>query len=238
MKVYIRPQAIQAISFDLDDTLYDNRPVITQAESALQIFLHEQYPRAAKWQFADWRRLKLALFSESPGLRHDTTLARLAMLSRGLQELGYDAKVAKKGAEAGLAHFVKYRSNFKVSAEVVELLIALKAQYRLIGITNGNVDHQRIGLAGLFEFVQHPGHGYKQKPSTQMFTLAAEKLGLPLTNILHVGDSASSDVDGARRAGCQSVWLNPSFGVAEKSTANKLLPHLEISSLQQLRLFI
>ncbi|MGS0675485.1 HAD-IA family hydrolase [Shewanella sp. 0m-4] len=235
MKIFIRPQAFDAISFDLDDTLYDNRPIIRQAESALQAFLHQQWPKSKLWQLADWHKLKLALFKESPKLRHDTTLARLLMLERGLLELGYDAKTATAGAQAGLAHFVMHRSHFKVSSEVVELLNALKARYRLIGITNGNVDHQRVGLDGVFEFVLHPGHGFKQKPSSDMFTHAADKLALPLSRILHVGDSAKSDVDGARKAGCQAVWLNPGFGVTEKSIANRQLPHIEIASVLQLR---
>ena len=235
MKIYIRPQAFEAISFDLDDTLYDNRPIIKQAEAELQQFLHHSFPKSTKWQFDDWRKLKFTLFTESPELRHDTTLARLVMLEHGLLQLGYDTQTAKAGAQAGLEHFVLHRSHFKVSTEVIELLAQLKQKYRLIGITNGNVDHQRIGLAGLFEFVLHPGHGYKQKPAPQMFELAAKKLGLPLARILHVGDSASSDVDGARQAGCQAVWLNPGFGVSTKSLANGQLPHIEISSVMQLR---
>ncbi|ABV85709.1 HAD-IA family hydrolase [Shewanella pealeana] len=238
MKIYIRPQAFEAISFDLDDTLYDNRPIIRRAEAEMQQFLHHAYPKSTKWQFDDWRKLKLSLFRLYPELRHDTSLARLVMLEHGLKKLGYDEKLAKAGANAGLEHFVKHRSHFKVSDEVVELLTQLKQKYRLIGITNGNVDHQGIGLAEVFEFVLHPGQGYKQKPSSDMFALAAKKLDLPLSNILHVGDSGKSDVDGARRAGCQSVWLNPGFSVTEKSSANGQLPHIEIDSLQQLRLFI
>ncbi|MGS0682765.1 HAD-IA family hydrolase [Shewanella sp. 125m-7] len=235
MKIFIRPQAFQAISFDLDDTLYDNRPIIYAAEAKLQTFLHQHYPKTTKWQFSDWRKLKLELFIERPELRHDTSLARLVMLERGLQLLGYHAQQAKAGAKAALEYFMIQRSHFTVSSEVVELLTALKTRYRLIGITNGNVDHQRIGLEGAFEFVLHPGQGFKQKPSADMFTHAAEKLALPLSSILHVGDSASSDVDGARRAGCQAVWLNPGFGVNDKSNANGQLPHIEIASVLQLR---
>ncbi|WP_028767908.1 HAD-IA family hydrolase [Shewanella fidelis] len=235
MKIYIRPQAFQVISFDLDDTLYDNRPIIVAAESELLSFLQQHYPKSTKWQFADWRRLKLALFKESPELRHDTTVARLTMLERGLLQLGYDAQTAKAGAKAGLEHFVKHRSHFKVSTEVIELLAQLKQKYRLIGITNGNVDHQRIGLEGLFEFVLHPGLGHPQKPAATMFELAGNKLQLPLNKILHVGDSAKSDVYGARRAGCQAIWLNPGFGVIDKSSAYGVLPHIEISSVLQLR---
>ncbi|GIU43785.1 haloacid dehalogenase [Shewanella sairae] len=235
MNIFIRPQAFEAISFDLDDTLYDNRPVIVAAEKALQNFLQQHYPKAVAWQFDDWRALKSRMLRRSPELRHDTSKARLQMLELGLNELGYDTETAKVGAKAGLAHFALHRSHFKVSAEVIELLAQLKQKYRLVGITNGNVDYQRIGLGGVFEFVLHPGLGYPQKPAADMFELAASKLALPLDKMLHVGDSAKSDVDGARAAGCQAVWLNPGFGVSSKSLATGQLPHIEISSVMQLR---
>ena len=235
MKIYIRPHPFEAISFDLDDNLYDNRPIIIAAEKALQQFLYQHYPKATAWQFDDWRALKSRMLSRSPELRHDTSKARLQMLELGLIELGYDTETAKVGAKAGLENFVLHRSHLKVSAEVLELLAQLKQKYRLVGITNGNVDYQRIGLGELLEFVLHPGIGYPQKPAADMFELAASKLALPLDKILHVGDSAKSDVDGARGAGCQAVWLNPGFGVALKSLPKQQLPHIEISSIMQLR---
>lgn len=235
MQIFIRPQAFEAISFDLDDNLYDNRPIIVAAEKALQQFLHQNYPKATAWQFDDWRALKSHMLRQLPQLRHDTSKARLRMLELGLIELGYDRGAAQAGAKAGLAHFSLHRSNFKVSDEVLELLAQLKQKYRLVGITNGNVDYQRIGLGDLLEFVLHPGLGYPQKPAADMFKVAANKLELPLNKILHVGDSAKSDVDGARAAGCQAAWLNPGFGVTQKSLAQHQLPHIEISSILQLK---
>lgn len=44
MRCYLRPQNIQAISFDLDDTLYDNQPYILNAEAELTQFLHRAFP--------------------------------------------------------------------------------------------------------------------------------------------------------------------------------------------------
>ena len=61
MKIYLRPQPFSVISFDLDDTLYDNRPVIRQAEAVSQQFLHQHFPNAKSWQLSDWHRLKLRL---------------------------------------------------------------------------------------------------------------------------------------------------------------------------------
>ncbi|MFT5789546.1 MAG: HAD superfamily hydrolase (TIGR01549 family) [Shewanella sp.] len=232
MKVFIRPQAFSAISFDLDDTLYDNRPIIRKAEAASQQFLHQHYPKSRQWQLSDWHQFKMALLQQFPELRHDTSLARVVTLERGLLQLGYDAANAKAGAKAVLEQFVLHRSQFTVSKEVLELLNALKRRYRLIGITNGNVDHQRIGLEGIFEFVLHPGLGAKKKPAKDMFVQAAQTLGVSLESILHVGDSASSDVDGARRAGCQAVWLNPGFGVMVKAALQRQLPNIEIKDIQ------
>jgi len=238
MKLFIRPEAFSVISFDLDDTLYDNRPIIRQAEAASQQFLNQQYPKSQAWQIGDWHRLKLTLIKQHPQLRHDPSLARQAMLECGLVELGYDAHTAKAGATAVFDHFVLHRSHFSVSNPVLELLAKLKQNYRLIGITNGNVDYQRIGLGGLLEFVVHPGQGFKQKPAADMFVQAAKQLNIPLRQILHVGDSAMSDVVGARQAGCQAVWLNPGFGADALTKLENNLPHMQIDSIFQLNRFI
>ncbi|PKG75005.1 HAD family hydrolase [Shewanella sp. Choline-02u-19] len=238
MNISIRPQAFSVISFDLDDCLYDNRPIIAQAEAAMQQFLLQHYPRSTQWQFSDWRQLKMSLLAEQPALKHDTSLARLILLQHGLIALGYSAAEAKKGAKAGLEHFRFYRSNFSVSKEVIVLLTLLKQHYRLIAISNGNVDYQRIGLGDIFEFALSPGNGLKQKPAKDMFVHAAQKLGTPLSSILHVGDSAKSDVDGARKAGCQAVWLNPGFGAKEYAKAHQQLAHITLSDIQLLKCLI
>lgn len=238
MKLFIRPEAFSVISFDLDDTLYDNRPIIRQAEAASQLFLNQQYPKSQAWQIGDWHRLKLTLIKQRPELRHDPSLARQVMLECGLVKLGYDARTAKLGTIAVFDHFAMHRSHFSVSQQVLELLGTLKQQYRLIGITNGNVDYQRIGLGDLLEFVLHPGKGTRQKPAADMFVQAAKRLNIPLEHILHVGDSAMSDVVGARQAGCQAVWLNPGFGADALTKLEMNLPHMQIDSIFQLNRFV
>lgn len=234
MRCYLRPQNIQAISFDLDDTLYDNLPHILNAEAELLGFLHSAFPLTQAWQSHDWRRLKLQLLQQDSELAHDTGAARLATLHQGLLQLGYSASDAVSGAEQGLACFYFHRSHFKVSDEVLGLLKQLARHFRLIGITNGNVDVERIGLGDAFEFVLHPGHGVHMKPAKDMFNLACSRLNIAPQHLLHVGDSMNADVRGARLAGCQSVWLNPSFGRVDSLPIAALLPHLEIASLDAL----
>lgn len=235
----LKPQQILAISFDLDDTLYDNMPHILTAEAKLVQFLQQQYPRSQAWQFQQWRALKLQLINEQPHLAQDTNSIRLATLDKGLTQLGYSQTQASDGAHQGLQHFRFHRSNFAVSDTVLNLLAKLKKHVKLIGITNGNVDAKRIGLDPLFEFVLHPGNGVRMKPAPDMFEIACKRLQIAPSQLLHVGDSLSADVQGARLAQCQTAWLNPSFGqtspkMLTTNAANTLLPHMEIGSLTAL----
>jgi putative hydrolase of the HAD superfamily len=45
------------------------------------------------------------------------------------------------------------------------------------------------------------------KPDAKIFEMAAAQLGIPAEAILHVGDSAIEDFDGARKAGFRAVLL-------------------------------
>lgn len=46
------------------------------------------------------------------------------------------------------------------------------------------------------------------KPRTEMFHKALEKSNLSAEDVIHVGDSLTSDVAGAQSAGIKTVWLN------------------------------
>lgn len=234
ISIAIRPQPFAAISFDLDDTLYDNRPILVHAEKQLMDFLAEQYPRSTQWRAEQWLNLKRQLVQQTPSLVHDTSAARLATLESGLQLLGYTKAEAKQGAVDGLSYFLHYRSNFTLSDEVLSVLKQLATRYRLIGITNGNVDGKRIGLGEVFEFVLHPGKGIRMKPYSDLFRQAVVRLDLTTADLLHVGDSYKADVQGARLAGCQAAWLNPGVEHQPQPLGHGVLPHIQLSQLSQL----
>jgi putative hydrolase of the HAD superfamily len=46
------------------------------------------------------------------------------------------------------------------------------------------------------------------KPDPRIFELLLERAGLGTAQVVHVGDDAVADVEGARRAGVTPVWLN------------------------------
>lgn len=232
---YIRLQCIKALSFDLDDTLYDNSTIITKAQGELDKFLGKRFPATKKWTAKDWLALKRTLVSSNPNLGHDTTQARIETLTQGLTLLGYRDREINIGVNEAMACFSYHRSNFSITPDILKLLTSWARILPLVGITNGNVNANNIGLKSIFKFVLQAGKGVKMKPEADMFTLASEALALPKHQMLHIGDNWQADVQGARLAGLQSAWLNPAFGKQQASSIGKgLLPHIEIEHLAQL----
>ncbi len=234
MQCFLNLQPIKVISFDLDDTLYDNRPYIEKAETEFLRFMQQNFPADHGWTSQYWRQQKQNLESKHPEISHDTWRSREENTQQILLQMGYSQTDATKGASAGVAKFLHYRSDFLVPALSVELLKMLSKQYRLIGISNGNVDPSRIGISQYFEFILHAGNGLKMKPSPDLFAEACNRLKLKPSNILHVGDNFNADVVGARTFGCQAAWLNPAFGRFDKEEPSSLLPHISLDNIFEL----
>jgi 2-haloalkanoic acid dehalogenase type II len=76
-----------------------------------------------------------------------------------------------------------------------------------------NVDHLDITEAMNLLHLKVDGlitsqHAKAYKPRREMFEYALELSGVSPSEVLHVGDSLSSDVFGSNQVGINSVWLN------------------------------
>ncbi|MAD76369.1 MAG: haloacid dehalogenase [Rheinheimera sp.] len=232
MHIYKALSPIKALYFDLDDTLYDNKPVIAAAEQAMLDALLKHAP-ASKGKDSDfWWQHRLKLAKIEPELRHDIGRWRLLGIEAGLLELGIATDEAKVVAQQGYDAFLDARTKISLTAEVNDLLTALSTQYRLIAITNGNACINKMGLGELFEFSLQAGPAGKMKPYPDMFQAAAQRLKLAPSQILHIGDSHRADVMGALAAGCQAAWLD------HHQQAVSTLPHIRLTDVQQLINFL
>lgn len=66
---------------------------------------------------------------------------------------------------------------------------------------------ERLDLARHFEVIVVSAEVGAHKPSAEIFAHTAGRLGLPPEALLHVGDSAREDVEGARAGGWSSLLL-------------------------------
>lgn len=210
-----RLRPVRVISFDLDDTLYDNAPVMARAEQQLADYLAAEYPAIAYMQPTQWRELRETIASEArqqgqTELTYNMTALRQHALRRGLTEAGVaPAELEHRVADA-MDFFLHHRNQVEVAEDVHQLLAALAQRWPLVAISNGNADLSKIGLADYFSGHWQPDSRLRGKPTTDMFEAACTKLGAAPQQWLHIGDHPVSDIQGAARFGAQTIWLNES----------------------------
>ena len=196
---------IQAITLDLDDTLWPIEPVMLRAERRLDDWLKRHCPRtAAAYPIPAMRALRDRIAQEHPQLAHDFGAQRRLSLHAALREHGYD----DTHVEGAYAEFYTARNEVECYADALPALGRLAARFPLVSLTNGNADIERIGLAHLFQFSISSRECGVAKPAPAIFHAACERLGLPPQAVLHVGDDPHLDVAGARAAGLRTAWIN------------------------------
>ncbi|WP_194757432.1 HAD-IA family hydrolase [Aliidiomarina indica] len=221
-----------AISFDLDDTLYDNEPVIQRAEKLLAEYIAQAWPAVSDLDAQAWRQLRDHVAAEDAELASDMTALRIATLTRGLTQRGVSERQAKAMADEGMERFLQARNDVRIAPEVHQLLADLGTQFRLVAVSNGNADIYRLGLGDYFEMAFHPKLGQRGKPYADLFAAASSHLGLARPQqLVHVGDHPISDVQGALNFGAQAIWFAPKA----PPVAMTRLPHATIKDLNALR---
>ncbi len=198
---------IRAITMELDDTLWEIHPVIHRAERRLYEWLGEHYPRITE-KFSRnaiiEQRKEIAL--EFPQQDHDYTFLRRTVLGR----IGVAANYGEQFVDEAMEVFDAVRNDVVVFPEVRPALEELRNDYRLIAVTNGNSNLQKIGIDDLFHDVVTASNAGVAKPAPEIFDVAVRAGGAKAHQTLHVGDHPEIDVEGARAAGLRSVWVNRS----------------------------
>ncbi|MEM0911653.1 MAG: HAD-IA family hydrolase [Pseudomonadota bacterium] len=236
MIVYKPVSDIRAMSFDLDDTLYNNMPYIMLAEQYLLTYIAEYYPQAAHISKNEWQQFKNAALEEAPTLKHDMGMLRTVTLTKGFIYAGFNSDEIPDAVSDCYDVFYQQRSNFTVDEKTSKVLSYLSRKLPLVAITNGNVDCEKIGIDKYFTHVLHAGKDGRMKPSSDMFNKACMLLDIPPENMLHIGDSLEKDVKGSLDAGYKSAWFAVNRPMLIKNEMSPVLPHLQLESLDELKL--
>ena len=234
MIYYKKLKPIQAITFDLDDTLYENTSVIVNAEHSLMDLMHTQYPITKNVRKDFWRIQQKAHILANPLLKNDMGELRRLSLESGFIALGLSGNELNAATSKCFKHFYFQRSNFTLKENVHFLLKNLSKSVPLAAITNGNVDLKQIGLNVYFSACFKASIELPMKPNKAMFDAAQAHLNIPHENILHVGDNLQKDIYGALKAGYQTAWYAEDRGMFIRNEKVQVLPHVQLSKLTQL----
>jgi FMN hydrolase / 5-amino-6-(5-phospho-D-ribitylamino)uracil phosphatase len=196
---------IRAITLDLDDTLWPVLPALIEAEHCVDRWLKEHHPTVAtQWPIEAMRELREKVAREHIHLAHDFSEQRRITIRQAFEACGID----DAPVDALWRIYYAARNNVELYPDSLPALERIAAKMPIVSISNGNADLEVIGLHHLFHTrINAIGAGVA-KPDPKIFLTAAEALGLPPAQILHVGDDPLLDVVGAREAGMPTVWLN------------------------------
>jgi putative hydrolase of the HAD superfamily len=196
---------LQALTLDLDDTLWPVAPVIRRAEAATQAWLMQQAPATvAMHDMAAMRALRAAVARDRPDWAHDLSALRRETLRRALAAAGDDPALAEPAFEV----FFAERQRVELFDDVLPALGRLAARWPIVALSNGNADVQRVpGLGRHFHATLSARELGLAKPAAAAFMQACRRAGAEPARTLHVGDDPTLDVDGALDAGLHAAWV-------------------------------
>ena len=196
---------IRAITLDLDDTLWPVWPTIARAEAQLQAWLAEHAPatHALSAQPGLVRSIRAQVQAEHVALAHDMSALRHEAIRRTLLHAGDDPALADGAFEV----FYAERQRVDLFDDALPALEYLSSRFPLVALSNGNADVERVGLGRYFHASVSARDAGVAKPDVRIFQRGAEAAGVGSAQVLHVGDDALLDAQGALDAGMQAVWL-------------------------------
>ena len=202
---------IRGLVFDLDGTLIDHRGSVAAAlrgwlpqlglvfdENLLTNWLAAEQRHFPAWRsrqitFAEQRRRRLRDF--------------LPLIGHSVED---DAQL-----DAVFAGYLAwYEDSWTAFADVDDAVhLVRQSGLRVAVLTNGTVEQQnakmsRVGLAGRFGPVLTAEGIGAAKPDPRAYRAACQEIGLPASQVLHIGDLHDLDVLAARTAGLHAVHLD------------------------------
>ena len=214
---------VQAITFDLWDTLFvDDSDELIRASRGMRtkkterrFLLHQALSRHHRVT-AD--QVNLAYDVVDAAFRkvwHDqhvtwTVRERLNVLLEGLR---------LSLPEGELAELVRLHEDMeltvrpRLAAGIREALEGLQGRYKLAVISDAIFSPGRAlrellrgeDLLGFFDALVFSDEAGCSKPDRRVFEIAAEKLGVPVPHLVHIGDRDHNDVKGAQAAGARAI---------------------------------
>ena len=197
------PDMYRAIFIDIDDTLLDYIPCCREAFE-LALPEHPEY-------FDLFFEISGRLFSEAKHGLH--TIAEVMELypKEFIATIGYPPEAVDPFKHAFRAAWGKTHTLVPGAKEMLENLQA--KGYQLFAASNsfGNLQRSRLEKAGILKYFEDTyismDIGY-DKPDIRFYQEALRRCGLQAKEVLMIGDSMTTDVIGAQKAGMDALFFD------------------------------
>lgn len=192
---------IDAVLFDLDDTLIDRSAAFVRYCQSLYAntpSMHETH--------SEIEAVALLVELDGRGLRDRTIFIKGA--------LNIWSDIFPSVDEAVTSWWTTYPKFVELEDTTRQLIADIRASGRPVGIvTNGASETQRAklkltGLEGLVDGIVVSGEHDFRKPDAAMFEQALSLIGADAASTLFAGDNPDADILGAKSLGMQTAWMH------------------------------
>ncbi len=201
---------MQALIFDLDDTLYDQiQPFRRAVLKHLQVSADRLEPL-----YIAFRYYSDEIFEAATTGKVSLYDSHVYRMKAALADFGYTVTEAE--AIAIQLDYELYQGQLELDSMFEELFTYCQQEGIELGvITNGPHRHQlrKIRSLGLDQWIAEDrlvisGQVGVTKPAVNIFKLLESRLDVETGAICYLGDSFENDVIGSKQAGWQSIWFN------------------------------
>jgi len=212
-------ERVRVVFFDLDETLLDDDHCMRKAVARTCATLGKRYPQIKpKILESTYLRVSSELWTSYGSVPRTYSTGdsggidiRLEVWSQALTVYGLPNQ--DLAIEAVDLYSQERRAGYCLFPDVHEVLQALRQRYILGLISNGPVDTQRekvhvTGLGAYLHILMISGELGVGKPDSGIFLKALESAQVIPEEAIHIGDSLTSDVAGAKGVGMYAIWLN------------------------------
>lgn len=228
---------IKLITFDLDDTLWDARPLLQAAQAKQFLWLNTQVPGFDQLNPSEkLSSIRKVLVQDNPNLSNDLSMLRTEILYQALLNMDIMSSKARELAREAFQVFILARHDIVYFEGALELLQTLSTRFIIGALTNGNADVRCLEIAKYFSFSYCATDFSAAKPAPAMFMAALKFANADASETVHIGDHPIHDVQAATSLGIGSIWLNAGSKTPPASELNfKEVTHLsEIPSCLKL----
>ena len=199
---------IKIITFDLDDTFWDNMPTITRAEIVTREWVENKVGKVEWGNFDDFLNLREELIKEDQSIKWDISKLRKEIFRKKLNHIT-PIKLRDDIVENAFDIFINKRHEIELFDGVKDALKLLSQNYILGVLTNGNADIFKFDIGKYFKFSISSLEAEDSKPNRAHFDKAAKYIeDIKFNEMLHIGDHQINDIFGAYNLGINTLWFN------------------------------
>jgi len=207
----INMDKLEAILFDIDDTLFDR----DKAQIEWAHLMIEEYREVFKG--IEQKAVVNALLksdriaTEEFNRTYSRDAARIGRFRIFLKLLGLSSEPAEGITALYVESYPKINSPVKGAKSVIEHL-AKKFQLGIVSNAFGDVQYQKLkvlGIKDLFDCILLSSEVGVWKPDPRIFWRAASLLERQPEECMYIGNFYDDDILGAKKAGMQTCWFSP-----------------------------